>query len=111
MMEDIVCTLVKSEDKVMNKNDVEKIGRLSRLKLSKEEVEFYTEHLTMVLKHFEELASINTDDVEPMVTPVVRKPLIAEDEVRRTVSPEDILKNAPEKSGNLFRVPPVVGVD
>lgn len=95
----------------MNKSDVEKIGRLSRLKLSEEEVGFYTDHLTMVLKHFEELAAVQTSDVEPMVTPVEKQPLVAKDEVKRTISTEEILKNAPEKSGNLFRVPPVVGVD
>lgn len=95
----------------MNKQDVEKIGRLSRLKLSDDEVNFYTEHLTMVLKHFEELATVNTENVEPMVTPIAQEPLISKDEVQRKVTTEEILKNAPEKSGNLFRVPPVVGVD
>lgn len=95
----------------MDKKEVEKIGRLSRLKLTSDEVDFYTNHLTMVLGHFEELSNIKTDDIEPLVTPTTQTPHIAKDEVKRIVATEDLLKNAPERSGNLFRVPPVVGGD
>ncbi len=95
----------------MDKKEVEKIGRLSRLKLTSDDVDFYTNHLSMILKHFEELATIDTSEVEPLVTPIPPAPHIAKDEVRRSVTTEEILKNAPEKSGNLFKVPPVVGGD
>lgn len=99
----------------MDKKEVEKIGRLSRLKLTSDEVDFYTNHLSMILGHFEELSTIKTDGVEPLVTPTTSKPHIAlhlsKDEVKRTITTEEIIKNAPEKSGSLFRVPPVVGGD
>lgn len=95
----------------MDKKEVEKIGRLSRLKLTSDEVDFYTNHLSMILKHFEELASIPTHNIEPLVTPIPSTPHIAKDETKRSITTEEILKNAPEKSGNLFRVPPVVGGD
>jgi len=93
----------------MDKKSVEQIARLSRLQLSDQEVEFYTSHLAMILKHFEELATIKTDGVEAMVTPTQILPHIAQDKVQRDITTEEILKNAPEKSGNLFKVPPVVG--
>lgn len=95
----------------MDKKEVEKIGRLSRLKLTPDEVDFYTNHLTMILGHFEELSKINTDGIEALVTPTTSAAHIAKDEVNRKVTTEEIIKNAPEKSGNLFRVPPVVGGD
>lgn len=95
----------------MDKKEVEKIGRLSRLKLTSEEVDFYTNHLSMILTHFEELSSIPTDKIEPLVTPIPPANHMAKDEVRRSTTTEEILKNAPEKSGNLFKVPPVVGAD
>ena len=95
----------------MDKKEVEKIGRLSRLKLTTEEVDFYTKHLSMILTHFEELSSIPTENVEPVVTPIPPTPHMAKDEVKRIITTEEILKNAPEKSGNLFKVPPVVGAD
>ena len=95
----------------MDKKEVEKIGRLSRLKLSSDDVDFYTNHLSMILGHFEELAQLKTDNIEPLVTPIPPAPHIAKDETKRAISTEEILKNAPEKSGNLFKVPPVVGGD
>jgi aspartyl-tRNA(Asn)/glutamyl-tRNA(Gln) amidotransferase subunit C len=95
----------------MDKKEVEKIGRLSRLKLTSEEVDFYTSHLSMILTHFEELSSIPTEKIEPVVTPIPPTPHRAKDEVKRNITTEEILKNAPEKSGNLFKVPPVVGGD
>lgn len=95
----------------MDKKEVEKIGRLSRLKLSSDDVDFYTNHLTMILGHFEELAQIPTNNIEPLVTPIPLAPHIAKDETKRNISTDEILKNAPEKSGNLFKVPPVVGGD
>jgi aspartyl/glutamyl-tRNA(Asn/Gln) amidotransferase C subunit len=33
---------------------------------------------------------------------------LREDEPKKTLRAEDILSNAPEKSGNLFKVPPVL---
>lgn len=95
----------------MDKKEVEKIGRLSRLKLTSDEVDFYTNHLSMILGHFEELSTIKTDGIEPLVTPTTSAPHIAKDEVNRKITTEEIIKNAPEKSGSLFRVPPVVGGD
>lgn len=95
----------------MDKKEVEKIGRLSRLKLTSDEVDFYTKHLTMILAHFEELNTISTENIEPLVTPTSPIAHIEEDEVKRITTTEEILKNAPERSGNLFKVPPVVGGD
>lgn len=95
----------------MDKKEVEKIGRLSRLKLTSDEVDFYAKHLTMILSHFEELSSIPTENIEPLVTPTSPTAHIEVDEVKRITTTEEILKNAPERSGNLFKVPPVVGGD
>jgi aspartyl-tRNA(Asn)/glutamyl-tRNA(Gln) amidotransferase subunit C len=93
----------------MDKKSVERIANLSRLHVTDKDIAYYSETLTMILKHFEDLATLNTDGVEPLVTPTQITPHIAADKVVQTTTPEDILRNAPEKSGNLFKVPPVVG--
>jgi aspartyl-tRNA(Asn)/glutamyl-tRNA(Gln) amidotransferase subunit C len=93
----------------MDKKSVEKIAQLSRLHVTEKEVETYSETLTMILKHFEELATLKTEGIEPLVTPTQISAHISQDAVQRIVTVEDIMKNAPEKSGNLFKVPPVVG--
>ncbi len=93
----------------MDKKSVERIASLSRLHASEKEIEYYSETLTMILKHFEELGAVSTDGVEPLVTPTQVIPHADHDEVIVVTTPEEIIRNAPEKSGNLFKVPPVVG--
>jgi aspartyl-tRNA(Asn)/glutamyl-tRNA(Gln) amidotransferase subunit C len=93
----------------MDKKSVERIANLSRLHVTENDIAYYSETLTMILKHFEDLATLNTDGVEPLVTPTQIVPHLAQDKVEQITTTEEIIKNAPEKSGNLFKVPPVVG--
>lgn len=89
--------------------DVKKVATLARLTLTEEEEARYQKQLSAVFKYFEEIAQIKTDGVEPMVTPSDIEQHWREDKVKDVLSPEEALANAPEKSGNLFKVPPVVG--
>lgn len=88
--------------------DVKKVASLARLKLSAEEETAYQNQLADIIKHFEEVSAINTDNVEPMMTPTELEEFWREDKVIHTLTTEEALENAPEKSGNLFKVPPVV---
>ena len=44
----------------------------------------------------------------PMVTPNEIEQYWRDDRIEHTLSPDEAMKNAPEKEGNLFKVPPVV---
>ena len=57
---------------------------------------------------FQELNAVETDNVEPVVTPVLLKGNLREDRVVTCDVSERVLQQAPERSGNLFQVPPVV---
>jgi aspartyl-tRNA(Asn)/glutamyl-tRNA(Gln) amidotransferase subunit C len=89
--------------------DVKKIAQLARLSITSEEEKMYGEQMSSIFKHFEEISAIDTKDVEPLVTPTDMKLVYRHDKKEVTQSVEDAMKNAPEKSGNLFKVPPVVG--
>lgn len=93
---------------MISKEDVQKIGQLARLKLSETEVEVLSEQLSNVLKHFEEISKLDTKGVLPLITPSEIAVHLRQDEVIQEVAPEKLVANAPEKSGNLFKVPPVV---
>ena len=60
------------------------------------------------MKYFEQIAQVNTDGIEPLITPTDIETFWREDEVIQELTPEEILENAPDKIGNLFRVPPVI---
>lgn len=93
---------------MITKETVLKISHLARLDLTDEEVAMYTQQLGTTFKNFEQIANLDTSNIEPLVTPIEITPRLRDDVVVKGPSVEAILSNAAEKSGNLFKVPPVV---
>lgn len=87
---------------------IKHIAKLSRIEIDDSHVEKYSKDLSNILDYFAQISKINTHGVEPMTTPVEYENRWREDLVISEYTPEEMLKNAPEKSGNLFKVPPVV---
>lgn len=95
---------------MISEDEVSRVAHLARLSLSSEEIKKLAEQLSTVLKHFEHVSKINTDGIEPLVTPTDIEPFWREDKVvDATGASEAAMQNAPESVGNLFKVPPVVG--
>lgn len=88
--------------------DVNKIAHLARLRINDSEVGEYQKQMSDILQYFEEIASVDTAGVEPMVTPSEIELIFREDKKEKCQSAEEALQNAPERMGNLFKVPPVV---
>ncbi len=88
---------------------VKKVAHLARLHLDEENLPEFARQFADIIKHFEEVAKIDTTGVQPLVTPTAIEVHERPDEVQIfTGRVDSILRNAPEKSGNLFKVPPVV---
>ncbi|RYZ69903.1 MAG: Asp-tRNA(Asn)/Glu-tRNA(Gln) amidotransferase subunit GatC [Proteobacteria bacterium] len=92
---------------MLTKEDVEKVAVLARLKLSESEIAAIQNQLSAVLENFEQISQVDTKDVRPLVTPTDMSQTLRAD-VAMKFDSEKILESAPEKSGNLFKVPPVV---
>jgi aspartyl-tRNA(Asn)/glutamyl-tRNA(Gln) amidotransferase subunit C len=88
--------------------EIQKIALLARLEISSEKAKEHAVQLQRVLKHFEQIAQVNTEGVEPLITPTEIEVYWREDEVIQELTPDEILANAPDKIGHLFRVPPVI---
>ena len=86
---------------------VQKVSHLARLKLTADELSSIQAQLSAVLENFEQISQVNTEGVRPLVTPTEITQVLRAD-VAEVFDAEKILNNAPEKSGNLFKVPPVV---
>lgn len=93
---------------MIDRKTIEHIAKLARLYITEEEAQQYGEQLKKVLNHFEKVSTIDTKGVEPLITPTDVKPYWREDKVQKDYSAEEMVANAPEKTGNLFTVPPVV---
>lgn len=88
--------------------EVAKVAKLARLELTEEKIAQYSAQLDDILGYMDKLAELDTASVEPMYTPVDHTTVLREDEVKKLVPREDILKNAPETDGAFFIVPRIV---
>ncbi len=87
---------------------VRKVAELSRLELTDKEISEYAGQLAAVLENFEQLQAVDTKGIEPLITPTDLSVRLREDEAVKIADTEPFLANAPARSGNLFKVPPVV---
>jgi aspartyl-tRNA(Asn)/glutamyl-tRNA(Gln) amidotransferase subunit C len=88
--------------------EVEKIAELARLHITENEKEKYTEQLNVILEYMEQLNRVDTSKVDPLSHPFELTNVFRADEIQPSLSIEEVLKNAPERSGNYFKVPKVI---
>jgi aspartyl-tRNA(Asn)/glutamyl-tRNA(Gln) amidotransferase subunit C len=93
---------------MIEKSVIEKIAKLARLDVSEGQLAEYSKQLSVVMKYFEQITKVKTENIEPLTTPTELEVFWREDIVKQELSSEEILANAPDKIGNLFRVPPVI---
>jgi aspartyl-tRNA(Asn)/glutamyl-tRNA(Gln) amidotransferase subunit C len=92
----------------LDRQTVEQLAALARLRLTPAETEALKEHLHRMLSYVEKLRQVNTEGIEPLAHAVdVAAPLRA-DEVSTQPNTEALLQNAPARSGNFFVVPRVI---
>jgi len=94
---------------MISEDDVARVAFLARVSITADEAKQLAAQLSSVLGHFEHVSKVNTEGVEPLVTPTDIEAFWREDEVKGWNSAEAAMANAPEAVGNLFKVPPVVG--
>ncbi len=93
---------------MIDKKAIEHIAKLARLHVSGEEAEQFSQQLSKALGYFEQISKVETKGIEPLVTPSDMEVFWREDISIKELSAEELVANAPEKVGNLFKVPPVV---
>jgi aspartyl-tRNA(Asn)/glutamyl-tRNA(Gln) amidotransferase subunit C len=93
---------------MIDKKTIAHIAQLARLKINDEEAEKYSEQLSQAFNYFEQISKIETKNIEPLVTPAEITAFWREDEVRKELTANELTANAPDKLGDLFKVPPVV---
>lgn len=93
---------------MIDTKQVAHIAKLARLELSEKETQQFSEQLSKVMDNFAKIEKVNTQGIEPLVTPTDMPAFWREDIVIRETTAEEIVANAPERTGHLFKVPPVV---
>lgn len=89
-------------------NDVEHIAKLARLEFTDVEKVKLVEQLNEILSYMEKLNEVDTSNVEPLSHVIELRNVFREDTVRPSSPREDILKNAPDRTEEFFKVPKVL---
>jgi aspartyl-tRNA(Asn)/glutamyl-tRNA(Gln) amidotransferase subunit C len=89
--------------------DVEHVAQLARLDFSPEEKQVLLAQLNTILEYMNQLNRLETSSVEPLLHVIELATVFREDHVRPSTPRDEVLKNAPARSGEFFQVPPVLG--
>lgn len=93
---------------MIDQKSIEHIAQLAKLKMTEEEAKQYATQLSKSLEYFDQISQVDVTGVEPLVTPSEIEVYLRDDVVEKSVDSEELVANAPERMGHLFKVPPVV---
>jgi aspartyl-tRNA(Asn)/glutamyl-tRNA(Gln) amidotransferase subunit C len=93
---------------MISRADVLHVARLARLELSDAEVETMRAQLDSILTYIDRLKELDVTGVEPTAHVVPLVNVMREDEVVPSLPREEMLRNAPDRVGELFRVPRII---
>ena len=94
------------EAMAIRRDEVLHVARLARLALREDEIERLTAELGAILEAVGKVGELDLDDVPPTSHPLDLVDVWDEDEPRPSLSLDEVFANAPEREGDLFRVPP-----
>ncbi|MBT4880711.1 MAG: Asp-tRNA(Asn)/Glu-tRNA(Gln) amidotransferase subunit GatC [Alphaproteobacteria bacterium] len=95
----------------VDEKTVSKIAHLARLKIEADQIKSLQKDMSQILDWVDTLKELDTDDVEPMSSPVeffVKSLPEREDKVTDGGCVQKIVSNAPESTHNMFVVPKVI---
>lgn len=87
---------------------VQKTATLSRLNVTPDEEKDYIKELSAIISWFEEIQEVNTDDVEPLLSPGDTVMSVREDKVTDGYVTDTVLSHAPDTAYNYYAVTRVV---
>lgn len=90
-------------------DDVLKLARLSKIQLTEEELNEFSEEFSQIIKYVEQLSNVDVKGLEPTsqvtgLTNVMR----ADELIDYGVSIDDLLKNVPDLESNQIKVKRVI---
>lgn len=87
---------------------LDKIANLARLEFDEKDAEKMMQDMTAMVNWVDRLKEVDTTGIEPLTSMSHEINALREDEVNNQLTQEEVLKNAPLKNEDYFRVPKVL---
>jgi aspartyl-tRNA(Asn)/glutamyl-tRNA(Gln) amidotransferase subunit C len=88
----------------LSREEVLHIAALAKVGVTEADVEKMREQLSNILENFEALQKLDTENIPPTAQSIALQNVIMPDEVRPSLTTEEVLANAPQREGDFFKV-------
>ncbi len=105
-----IAATTAAAERSLTRADVVHVAKLARLALTDEEIDQYTADLAGILRHAEDVASLDTSGIVATAHPLPLVNVFRPDVVRSSIDRAELLAGAPMAQENQFRVPSILGV-
>ncbi|HQS25278.1 MAG: aspartyl/glutamyl-tRNA(Asn/Gln) amidotransferase subunit C [Sphingobacteriia bacterium 24-36-13] len=87
---------------------IQHLAHLSRLQINETQAAQYQTDMQRMVSFIEQLQEVNTDGVEPLLMLSDSSATLREDQLHKSLTAADALKNAPSHDHQYFKVPTVI---
>ena len=95
----------------INRDAVKYTANLANIELSDAELDHFTGQLDKILAYVDKLNTLNVANLEPTSHALEMKNVYREDFVKKSLPASEVIKNAPDKENNLFKVPKIIDIE
>ncbi|MER3396021.1 MAG: Asp-tRNA(Asn)/Glu-tRNA(Gln) amidotransferase subunit GatB [Acidimicrobiia bacterium] len=99
---------VTDKEQAISPEEVRRVARLARLRLTDEEVVAFSAQLSQILKHASKIKELDTSGIPPTSHPIRLANVWREDVPHTCLSPEVALSQAPHVENGMFSVPRIL---
>jgi len=92
----------------LTQDEVGKVANLARLELSDAELTRLAKHLNDLLARVEQMQAIDVEGIEPTSHSIPVFNVLRDDVVRPSLTPDEVLRNAPQARDGRFIVPRII---
>ena len=92
----------------IDKNQVKKVAKLSRISLDESKLESLSKDLVSILNFVDQLNKLDTSKVIPLSSVLDKTLIPRNDKINDGEKKNEILKNSPNKNEDFFIVPKVI---
>ncbi len=94
----------------ITKDTLKYVANLARIELDDKELGNFTKQLDRILEYIHKLKKLDVSKLEPTSHVLEMKNVYREDRVKDSLPASEVIKNAPEKEENLFKVKKIIEV-
>ena len=92
----------------IDRRTINYLAKLARIRIDETQMDSIVSDLATIISYVSQLNQINTEDVQPAKHVLPFHNISRKDNTKPSLPLEDVLKNAPEKTGNFFKVPKII---